>query len=438
MMRQQLMEDDEEALLAEQMHAGMGGMPDEGEPDLMQSPPAEMTDRRGPLKAAPTIPDVQTTKDLGGDKSTGGSKDSWSPDFLGAIAAWTKNPELMRRVAERDARPEREAAAKSAAVKEKREQEKHELEQSLLAPLKADEKRQKIQRGAIDLQTARDASTPGSEYSKAMRSSIAQKLGAQAAVVGQRDPKVAQLLQTASDNMMKNGGMSAMQAIKVAENFGDVGRLAVSQAHNIATESLAKAGLAVRREGLQQADEHFNEAQDNKVTAKLEKDQERLNEKVAGLNENDELMGMVKEDKGKVNTGWLANKLQGWRKIVGGTDNGWDTLEGTLAAVNNQIIKLQAGGNVTSGEAARMRQQLPSMDMDDSEFGAKLDTVINQIGIKKKNAGKQYQRNPNGEVRDTAPIGRELVGKKPAPHGQRVKQNGHVFEWNGSEYVEAK
>jgi hypothetical protein len=186
-----------------------------------------------------------------------------------------------------------------------------------------------------------------------------------------------------------------------------------------------------------------------RVALKHEKDQEKLNATVGGLNEQEELLNQVKEQKKGVNTGFFNNKLQQGLKYIGLESKDFDNLEATLAGVTNQIIKLQAGGNVTAGEAARMRQQLPSPDMDDQEFSTKLEAVTRQLALKKQNAAKQYERKDSGDVRDSAPIGHELVEKqsqpKPSkppapPQGtpaglvRRNKNTGAQWKWDGADW----
>lgn len=325
---------------------------------------------------------------------------------------------------------------------------------------------EKLNAYSMQRQAARDAIDPGSKTSLAAQQEFADIMRGRAEQLRQMGKNVlAKEFDAWAERAPQMHAVQIANALK-SPRMSEVLRAIDSQSRN----NLAEASLGVRkqevgstiqdrlsdnarqREQLEEQVRH-NKAveanQGNRFTAKLEKDQEKLNEKVAGLNEQEELLSQVAEQKGKVNTGFFSNKLQQGLKYIGLEDKDFDQLEATLAGVTNQIIKLQAGGNVTAGEALRMRQQLPSPDMDEPEFNAKLAAVVNQIALKKKNAAKQYERMVGGDVRDQAPIGHELVdkqngsgGKPPAPppgtapgFQRRNKNTGETWTWDGEDWT---
>lgn len=320
---------------------------------------------------------------------------------------------------------------------------------------------------ATKLKDIREAMDPNSEASKSAQQSAAMLNQARAQILAGKNPALAKMFADAATGAK---GKTRLQLANAEKNYaqimGEFGKMVDSEARQkLAAEGMdlkrqgvaaqqdnAAATRALSRDQLSETTRHNKATEDGKITARIEQEQEKLNEKVAGLNEQDELMHMVGEQKKKVNTGILANATQQLLKKVGLESKEFDTLEGLVSGVNNQIIKLQAGGNVTAGEAVRMRQQLPSPDMDDQEFETKLSTVLNQIALKKKNASKQYQRAPTGAVKDAAPISKELVGKQeggkepggnppPAPaagtpvgYKVRNKRTGEEWVWNGSQW----
>lgn len=318
-------------------------------------------------------------------------------------------PERERRLAVQEAQQGEDLERKRA--KESREAAEFEAKKPYLADLAKSGSASKNAYAATQaqkLQFARDEADPNSELSKTAASAVAQKYMAQAQLLAAKNPQIAKML-TDSANKMLAGGVSARMVKENLAALGSVAPQALGEASKAFDDTMQAQANARGWAGLKQSDEHFKAAQTGKITAKIEKDQEKLNEKTAGLNEQDELLRDVGEQKKNVNTGYFSNAMQQGLKKIGLESKEFDDLEATLAGVTNQIIKLQAGGNVTHGEAARMRQQLPSPDMDDQEFETKLDRVVKQIAIKKKNAAKEYQRKSGGEVRDSAPIGRELV-----------------------------
>jgi hypothetical protein len=288
-----------------------------------------------------------------------------------------------------------------------------------------------IEDQTTDRQTKRqelvDAMNPNSESSKAAQQSFAEMNRARAAMLAGKNDRLSKMFEQAATSA---AGKSKLQLAGMEKNYaqtmGEFGKMLDSEARRAmaerglglredsvrAQQDNAAATHALRRDQFGETVRHNKATETGKITAKIEQEQEKLNEKVAGLNEQDELMGMVSAQKKKVNTGLFANAFQQGLKKIGLESKEFDTLEGLVSGVNNQIIKLQAGGNVTAGEALRMRQQLPSPDMDDQEFETKLQTVLNQIALKKKNAAKQYQRAAGGQVKDAAPISKELVGKQ--------------------------
>lgn len=334
---------------------------------------------------------------------------------------------------------------------------------------KAEQERQlgqeKLNAFSLQKQKARDAIDPGSNNSLAAQREFAELMSGRAKQLAEKHPALAAEFEAYAKKAPSMHAAAIDRAMK-SPRMAEVLRQIDSESRN----DLAGANLRVKREALRAtvADrnsdntrqrEQLNEAirhnqaveaaTGNRLTAKIEKDQEKLNEKVAGLNEQDDLLTLAGEQRKKTNTGFFNNKLQQGLKYLGLESKDFDNLESTLAGVTNQIIKLQAGGNVTAGEAARMRQQLPSVDMDEQEFGTKLEAVARQIRLKKENAAKQYERKAGGDVRDQAPIGHELVDKQARPKAskppapppgtqpglvRRNKNTGAQWKWDGADW----
>lgn len=296
-----------------------------------------------------------------------------------------------------------------------------------------------------------DAIDPNSEASRAAGADLDEYLASSADMFEKYNPQIAATLRA---QIGKSAGRHKMDTDRrksaIAERlktFQDL--LAYDDKQRTAADDRAwkrkeaDENQEIRREGIaahrQSADAmaalagaRFADSKEERQRVRDEKEAEAYGKDMAPLEENEQTMQDVKAGKPNVNTGAIASRLQKARKLIGLTDNDWDTLEGRLAAVNNQIIKLQAGGNVTNGEAERMRQQMPSMDMDDSEFNAKLGTVMEQIARKKTQVKAKHPQTSSRVGVESA------AAAQPAPHGNIVRQNGKTFQWNGSKYVEVK
>jgi len=414
------------------MPAQPASMP--AQPASMPAQPASMPAQEEPLP----MPAVQPRGSK--RRSVTGNVD---PD-LAFMAAYSQNPVLQKMVEESRNRPRAEADAKRAQSAEQRAQEKWTLERDVMSPLKAEGKRNENSL----LGSKVDDNKGNTPYAKAVRDSavtqtqmLASRMAAAGSPLASQMSDVARLIQS-------NQQMNPKQVAQLLSPFGDLANRVVGDVQK--SQALEAQGAA-RRDSNSRGWASLNEQRRHnqageemggqKLDVRMEKDQQKLNEKVAGLNEQDELLHDAQEQKKKVNTGWLSDKVQQGLKYVGLADKDFINLESTIAGVNNQIIKLQAGGNVTASEATRMRQQLMDLSMDDEEFDIKLIRVIRQIQLKKNNAAQEYQRKPGGAVKDAAPISKKLVDKvegSAPPRGNRVRQNGHTFEWNGSEYVEVK
>jgi len=184
----------------------------------------------------------------------------------------------------------------------------------------------------------------------------------------------------------------------------------------------------------------FTESKQEKAAARDEKEAEAYGKDISPLNEKLALLEGVSANKKSVDTGPVMAKLQKVRQWFGIEDKDWDTLEGRLSAVDNEIIKAQAGGNVTAGEAERMRQQLPSMDMNDATFNAKLLTVAEQLRLKKQQVNLKHPRTAQQKTFNDVTPPKESTGAEgldPEKAAKAVRARAALSDPNASEKAKA-
>ncbi len=355
-------------------------------PDFESGEPAEDPMSVADSPVAATAPQAQKPQ---GEK--------WSPDFLGAIAVLTRNPALMQQLQARE--------------QDKREQKRIESGKPMAdlalrgktAEVEGNEARVRL------TQAMRDVKSP--------QSMSAQKEFADYAMASAEMPGLPPEFVARFKKAAENAGNMSAEQISSARPVMDkmLGNVVKAKGAD-ASSRLAAESMGLRREGLDaqrenaaamrslagarfaETHEENQRRQDDREKNRDEKEAEAYGKDISPLNEQDALLTQVKALKGEnpdkplVNTGKVANFLQGIRQKIGLEDHKWDTAEGLLAGVNNQIIKLQAGGNVTSGEAIRMQQQLPDMSKDDAEFNDKLATVMQQIALKQQQVKAKHPR----------------------------------------------
>lgn len=321
--------------------------------------------------------------------------------------------------------------AREAPLKLKMQQQ--ELADKRQATLGAQQER------TLKSQELRDSIDPKSELSKSSATQFAQLNAARADLLQKYNPRLAQAF---ADAAFDAAGRSRIDIVRSGEQLDKLWKNFEGLMSNEAKQALAGQNLDLRRMQVEGTLANAAATRDLARAAFADKVQDReqsQNDKavadygkaVGPLRETEALLNEAKHVKKGVNTGKFANFMQ--TKILaplGLKGENFTTLEAIQGTVNNAITKLQSGGNVTSGEAERLRQQLAMLDQDDREFEIKLKQMMTTVANKISQIKSAY---PKG-----ASIAEGNNKSMTAPHGQRVRQNGHEFEWNGSKYVEVK
>lgn len=327
-------------------------------------------------------------------------------------------------VAQYDARQDRRSAAmaqqaeagrrrKLEDARELRDVEKHRTEMDIMKPLKAETARQKLSDAETKAEVAKQSHDPASVYSQTMRTSVAERLRAEGAIVSRRDPEAGKVLSNAAESMAKNDKMSALQVMEVAKMLGPVAQRALHAAHTEATEAMAQASLGVAQDRLA-IDEEKHE-----IT--IRKPQERLVKEINSLSTGIKHMKQMIPMKQGVDTGPLmkfALKDLGLGKLDAFMSENRANLEAQAARVFNRETKELAGSAVSAGEWARIEPQIPGPGDDDRLFMTKL---LKAIAISEEilaERRKEFQLT-NGAPTDHSTVAAEQVAqlppRKPAP-----------------------
>lgn len=101
------------------------------------------------------------------------------------------------------------------------------------------------------------------------------------------------------------------------------------------------------------------------------------------------------------------------------------------------ILRKESGANITPQERTDAYRQYIIRPGDKPDVIAKKN-INRETAIKGLLAGAKNAQPLPEDSGMSAMIDANDSGAKPAPHGQRVKQGGKVYEWNGSSYEEAR
>jgi hypothetical protein len=409
-------------------------------------------------------------RSTGGEKSTGGAKEEsggWSPNWLAAAAAWTKNPALMEMLRERNARPGREAAA--ALAKEDRDLRRKQLEQAEMYRVKKDARedeelglKKKTADSSMTSRTAyadaarqrtaneQEERDPASESSKRYASAAAQALMARAEIVAKANPQVADTLRAQAQRI---GSASAKQAKAALEALGPVGKEALAAADQSHDNWLANRAADRGDRSLDQGDQRIamDAAEDaRKASGEIgisKSSQGKLNADISKLENRVNQLGEIGRLKGNVKTGPIIQAMRDTLKLDSfdeTTSEDRAKLRSLSSQVFDQIINDLAGANVPEGEMVRLRRQIPDTKDDDNTFRIKLNTALETANGMLAEKRKEYQHKGNRPTDLSTTASEQMQKLAPtksspqtkAPHGQRVKQGGKTFEWNGTKYVE--
>lgn len=274
--------------------------------------------------------------------------------------------------------------------------------------------------------------------------------------------KLADQLRAAAQS---SGDMSAAQIFKLKANydsilpniikFGESGRksahdvemaelrrdsIAASQANAAAMRGLTSASQAETKRMHDAQIENMNK--DNlRADVTIRRAQDKLNSEISNLEtaitQMDELSGLAND----VNTGpitdFVYNKV-GVGKFDELVPQKRKDLEALAARLFNKETKTLAGAAVSDAEWARIAPQIPQSSDDDATFQTKLQRAKEETKRILAARRQEYQLTPSGSPIDTSKTAARSVAAdnaRSAPNGQRVKQNGKWFVWNGSKYV---
>lgn len=278
-------------------------------------------------------------------------------DWKRGLMGLTHGIEGMRTV---DAQRAQQAQSKLA-------QQEH-AQQSEMRGFDLDEKR----RAAV---MARQAADPTSQLSANVREETAASMSA----MGEMYPN---LKPTISGFLQKLGGMSATEMMSAREQFKGLFDAAQKFQHDRANEALTKEKLGLQREGVAAQWAAANAAREAKEQDKDDKAVVEYGKEANPIDMNTKTLQEVRAS--DVKTGWLPDKFHKVRQFIGMKDDNWDTAEGALASVSNEIRNGLFGASLTPGEKAEFLKMLPDMSMPRATFDAKMDVVLKRMAEKKK------------------------------------------------------
>lgn len=440
----QMIGDDEEELI--DPHAGMGdpdappdipelpeGLPDwESMPDLVDNTDiAPRMDDSMPTPRAERQPQPTRAAAAAGGKT-------WSPDVMGAIAAFTKNPAMMEFIRNRRAEPDRELARKRLATQDARQATMDQLaidkggrdaeRFAAEKPYIADtaqagiESKKKYAAGKDQLMQERALdSDPDSDRSKKVATASADSLLAQIQVLeakGGADPKLLDMMKRTAEQMR---GMSASEIKSVFKNSPllKVVPQALGEAQRTFQNAMDKDGSArgwySAQNSVRQGDERID-LQRQEVEQKDAGKQEKLNTAIESLAVTEAQMKEAMSLKGNVNTGPM---LQGVRDMFG--MDKWDALSSEdrtrLKALGARVFNKEtheiSGAAVTPSEWLRIEPQIPEMSDDDAVYSRKMAEAMRITGEILASRRREYQLKQDGRPKDRSTTAKQQVAKMP-------------------------
>lgn len=368
-------------------------------------------------------------------------KEGWSPDFLAAMAAFTRNPALMQQLQAREQnkrqskldalRAQQQVRADQsdtqrmdlAAKKDARDQQRFEAEKPYFGAQGASKSayaaatNQRMQEQQMD-------SDRQSDRSKAVSAAAASALRAQVAMMeGKVDPKIADMMKRTADSMT-GMSVSEIKSIFKASPLAKVVPQALDEAQRAVTNALGQDAASRGWAGVRQGDERIGIAHEaegrmqDAAAADAKGRQEKLNDTIGKLNSSAQQMRDALGLKGKVNTGPL---LQGVRdlfsldKFDAFTSEERTRLKAIGASIFNEKTHEISGAAVTPSEWLRISPQIPSPDDDDDVYVRKMNEALRiteQILAEKR---EHYQLSQDGLPRDRSTTARKQVAKMSTP-----------------------
>ncbi len=141
-----------------------------------------------------------------------------------------------------------------------------------------------------------------------------------------------------------------------------------------------------------------------------------------------------------IDTGKISNIRNYLAQQVGIDDEKVTVFKKDLAEVLANKVKALSGAAASDKEREFLKFTLPSFDQNDEQFLATLDNAIKNMGLAKLERLKVYEqagKDVSGFKQDMQELEKQQSAAKPtpAPHGNKVKQNGTTFVWDGSKYI---
>ncbi len=267
------------------------------------------------------------------------------------------------------------------------------------------------------------ANDPQSPQSQKMRDELSAGLD----ILGNSMPEQKQALEKLR---AKIDGMSALEIQGLQGRLGSVFSLAMNAGKAAAERDIKTQALAgtlddrkndnARGWASQSEQERHNRAMENaaatKIDAKVQGNQDKLNEKVESLGNLDEQIGKAIEAKRNVDVGPIATPISKLRQYTPWPDKDFDQLQRTLGTVRNEIKLLKSGKAVTPTEEKGLNEEMANLEQlqDDPTFESKLNGMSELIKGYKKRAVNQYQRRSGGETVDRSNTARTATKSEPS------------------------
>lgn len=141
-----------------------------------------------------------------------------------------------------------------------------------------------------------------------------------------------------------------------------------------------------------------------------------------------------------IDTGRIANIQNYLAQQVGIDDEKVTVFKKNLADVLASKVKAISGAAASDKEREFLKFTLPSFEQNDEQFLATLNNAISNMNKAKLERLKVYEqsgKDVSGFKQDIQNLETQQAAPKPsaAPYGNKVKQNGTTFVWDGSKYV---
>jgi len=282
------------------------------------------------------------------------------------------------------------------------------------AAMREQQKREELERSAMD---------PNSPTSQKMRDEFSTGLD----VLGNSMPDQKEALAKLRE---KVSGMSALEIQSMQGRLGGVFTIAMNAGKAAADRDLKSQTLAgttadrkddnARGWALQREQERHNKAMEGaaatKIDAKVQGNQDKLNEKVESLGNMDDLLEQAIEAKKNVDVGPIATPFNKLRQYTPWPNEDFNTLQQSLGSVRNEIKLLKAGKAVTANEEKGLNEELANLEQmqDDPTFESKMRGMKSRIHGYKTRAVNQYQRKGSGETVDRSNTARTATKSAPS------------------------